>query len=59
MENIKLVDGNPTFGTSCANCLGCVHWCPQSAISAGKLTVDNARRYVNPNINLEMMKGDK
>ena len=59
MENIKLVDGKPAFGTSCANCLGCVHWCPQSAISAGKLTVDNARRYVNPNINLEMMKGDK
>ncbi len=59
MENITLVDGKPTFGTSCANCLGCVHWCPQSAISAGKLTVDNTRRYVNPNINLEMMKGDK
>ena len=59
MKNITLVDGKPTFGTSCANCLGCVHWCPQSAISAGKLTVDNTRRYVNPNINLEMMKGDK
>jgi len=59
MKNITLVDGKPTFGNSCANCLGCVHWCPQSAISAGKLTVDNTRRYVNPNINLEMMKGDK
>mgnify|MGYP003291306499 FL=1 len=59
MKNITLVDGKPTFGTSCANCLGCVHWCPQSAISAGKLTVDNTRRYVNPNINLAMMKGDK
>ena len=59
MKNITLVDGKPTFGTSCANCLGCVHWCPQSAISAGKLTVDNTRRYVNPNINLEMMKGEK
>ena len=59
MENITLVDGKPSFGNSCANCLGCVHWCPQSAISAGKLTLDNARRYVNPNINLAMMKGDK
>lgn len=59
MKNITLVDGKPAFGNSCANCLGCVHWCPQSAISAGKLTVDNTRRYVNPNINLEMMKGDK
>lgn len=59
MENIKLVDGKPTFGDKCASCLGCFHWCPQSAISAGKLTLDNSKRYVNPKINLEMMKGDK
>ena len=59
MENIKLVDGKPTFGNNCANCLGCFHWCPQSAISAGKLTLDNSKRYVNPNITLEMMKGEE
>ena len=59
MENITLVDGKPTFGNNCASCLGCFHWCPQSAISAGKLTLDNSKRYVNPNINLEMMKGEQ
>ena len=59
MENITMVDGKPTFGKNCASCLGCFHWCPQSAISAGKLTLDNSKRYVNPNINLQMMKGEE
>lgn len=59
MENITIVDSKPTFGTNCASCLGCFHWCPESAISAGKLTLDNNKRYVNPNINLQMMKGEE
>ena len=59
MENITIVDGKPTFGTNCASCLGCFHWCPESAIRAGKLTLDNNKRYVNPNINLQMMKGEE
>ena len=59
MENITIVAGKPTFGNNCASCLGCFHWCPQSAISAGKLTLDNNKRYVNPNINLQMMKGEE
>ena len=59
MENITIVDGKPAFGNNCASCLGCFHWCPQSAISAGKLTLDNNKRYVNPNINLRMMKGEE
>lgn len=59
MENITIVDGKPTFGNNCASCLGCFHWCPESAISAGKLTLDNNKRYVNPNINLRMMKGEE
>ena len=59
MENITMVDGKPTFGKNCASCLGCFHWCPESAISAGKLTLDNNKRYVNPNINLQMMKGEE
>ena len=59
MENITIVDGKPVFGNNCASCLGCFHWCPQSAISAGKLTLDNNKRYVNPNINLQMMKGEE
>ena len=59
MENITMVDGKPNFGKNCASCLGCFHWCPESAISAGKLTLDNNKRYVNPNINLQMMKGEE
>ncbi len=59
MENITIVDGKPVFGNNCASCLGCFHWCPESAISAGKLTLDNNKRYVNPNINLQMMKGEE
>lgn len=55
MENITLQNGRPVFGTSCANCLGCVHWCPKQAISAGKVRVDAVKRYTNPDITLADM----
>ncbi len=58
LQNISLSDGKPIFGKNCANCLACVHWCPQSAISAGKIKVDKVTRYTNPEINLQMMRGD-
>lgn len=59
MKNITLVEGKPVFGDNCANCFGCAHWCPQTAINAGKLILDNAKRYVHPKINLQMMKGEE
>lgn len=56
MKNIKMEDGKPVFGDKCAHCLGCLHWCPQSAISAGKIKVDAEKRYMHPKIDLAMMK---
>lgn len=58
LQNITLQDGKPVFGKNCGSCLGCVHWCPQSAISAGKIKVDGDKRYTHPEINLQTMRGD-
>lgn len=55
MGNITLQNDKPQFAHSCANCLGCVHWCPQQAISAGKVQVDAVKRYTNPDITLADM----
>ncbi len=53
--NISMQDGRPTFGNSCAVCLGCLHWCPQSAIRAGRKKINSKTRYVNPQISIEKM----
>lgn len=52
MANITMENGRPRFANNCANCLGCVHWCPQQAISAGKVSVDAVKRYTHPDITL-------
>lgn len=50
------VEGKPKWGSNCAQCLACVHYCPAKAIHFGKLT-KNKGRYVNPNVALkEMLK---
>ena len=47
--NIKLVDGRPVFGDNCAQCLGCLQYCPKEAISIGEIT-DKREHYHNPNV---------
>lgn len=54
LQNIHLENKLPMFGNHCAHCLGCVHWCPQSAIKAGSLTVNEKTRYVHPKIKPQM-----
>ncbi|MCM1042623.1 MAG: EFR1 family ferrodoxin [Corallococcus sp.] len=47
-HNIRLENGQITFGGNCIACIGCFHRCPQKAIIyQGK---DNKKRYVNPNV---------
>lgn len=46
--NITLTDGQPAFGAACVHCLGCLHWCPQNALSAGSLKPDAKTRFTNP-----------
>ncbi len=47
--NIKLVDGKPAWGTDCYQCVSCLQYCPQEAISLGWIT-DRRKRYHNSNI---------
>ena len=47
--NIRLIDGKPTFGTDCLQCLACLQYCPQEAISIGAVT-QRREHYHNPNV---------
>ncbi len=42
-ENIRLVEGRPSFGASCMGCLSCVQFCPTQAIDIGKITTKRER----------------
>lgn len=55
MDNIKMQDKRPVFGSSCASCLGCLHWCPQNAVHAGRKTVKKGHGYIHPEITLKDM----
>lgn len=47
--NIRVENGRAVIGANCAQCLGCLQFCPQSAISIGKIT-DRREHYHNPNV---------
>lgn len=47
-NTISMVDGKPAWsGTECAECLACIHHCPQDASQYGTATVGR-KRYLNP-----------
>ena len=50
--NIRLQDGRPTFGTDCLQCLACLQYCPQEAISLGRIT-EKREHYHNPNVSAD------
>ncbi len=50
--NIRLIDGKPQFGTDCLQCLACLQYCPQEAISLGRIT-QKREHYHNPNITVD------
>nr|MCR4805136.1 4Fe-4S ferredoxin [Clostridia bacterium] len=45
--NIRLEAGRAVIGEDCAQCLGCLQYCPTSAISIGAIT-DKREHYHNP-----------
>ena len=47
--NIRMENGRPVFDRDCAQCLGCLQFCPKEAISIGKIT-DKREHYHNPNV---------
>lgn len=56
--NIKIEGGKAVIGTNCAQCLGCLQYCPKEAISLGKIT-DKREHYHNPNISAEELMREK
>lgn len=50
MGNIKLENDKPLFGSECAHCLGCLHWCPQASVHAGKKYIKKSNQYRHPEI---------
>ena len=52
INNIKIVNEKPEWQHQCILCLGCLHYCPLSAIQYGKYT-PGRERYNHPNIKLK------
>ena len=50
--NIRLEGGRAVIGLDCAQCLGCLQFCPQNAISLGRIT-DRREHYHNPKVRAE------
>lgn len=54
--SIAIAGGRPKWGSSCTQCLACLHYCPMKAVQFGRMT-KNKGRYTNPNVSLkEMLK---
>ena len=45
LNNIRIVDGKPSWGKECTHCMACICRCPSEAIEYGKKSVGK-RRYV-------------
>ena len=48
-KNITISEGNLTWGNKCAQCMACIQWCHQNAVSH-PLMKKNRRYYTNPNV---------
>lgn len=51
VENIKMVDGKPSFQGHCEQCMACIHACPQKALNYKNVT-QKRLRYRNKDIKL-------
>ena len=43
LNNIKLVNGRPSWGKSCTHCMACINLCPTGAIEYGGKTAGKPR----------------
>ena len=46
LNNVKLVNGKPTWGKNCTHCMACIAGCPTEAIEYGKKTQGKTRYYL-------------
>jgi ferredoxin len=54
VQDIKMVDGKPTWQGRCEQCYACFHWCPQQAIQYGRSA--KVRRYHHPRTSVAEFK---
>lgn len=58
VKNISMNNGIPTFHNSCAQCMGCIAYCPQGAIDYNNRT-QKRKKYHHPNITANQLIVDK
>lgn len=46
LDNIKISNKNPVWGTECMHCMACISVCPHHSINYGKKTKDRNRYYL-------------
>lgn len=46
-DNIALVNGKPSWGSACEQCMGCINRCPVRAIQYGGYTKNKGRYYLS------------
>lgn len=46
LNNVKLVNGKPSWGKECTHCMSCIAGCPREAIEYGKKTQGKPRYYL-------------
>jgi len=51
VDNIKIVEGKPSWGDNCMSCFACIHWCPQKSIQIANLT-KKMQRYHHPDVKI-------
>lgn len=48
-NNITMTDKKPVIGPNCAECYGCIHWCPKQAIRMVK-RIEKDNQYTNSSV---------
>lgn len=51
-DNIRIVEGKPTWQHTCEQCMACLQWCPEEAIQIGKKT-EKRKRYHHPDVSVQ------
>jgi ferredoxin len=49
VQNIKIINGRPSWQGNCEHCLACIQWCPKEAIQYSNKTL-NRKRYHHPEV---------
>ena len=50
VNNVAMIDGQPTWLGRCEQCYACFHWCPQQAVQHGRSAKQH--RYHHPDVTL-------